>query len=82
MTSRRLTERMEMKQTASLLFPAITAPGKGPDHIFIWRFAQDFQNLDEHYKRLHNPPHYPVVISPKLERLAAEVQERILGPDS
>ncbi len=46
------------------------------------RFTQDFQNLDEHYKRLHNPPHYPVVISPKLERLAAEVQERILNADS
>jgi nicotinate phosphoribosyltransferase len=41
------------------------------------RFLQDFQNLDDHHKRLRNPPHYPVATSPSLERLTIQVQEEI-----
>jgi hypothetical protein len=45
------------------------------------RFQQDFQRLDDHHKQLHNPPHYPVAISPRLERLTIQVQEQILAAD-
>jgi nicotinate phosphoribosyltransferase len=41
------------------------------------RFQQDFQSLDEHHKRLHNPPHHPVAISSRLERLTLQVQEQL-----
>ncbi len=42
------------------------------------RFLQDFQQLDDHHKRLRNPPHYPVATSPALERLTVQVQEKIV----
>ncbi|MEK7806554.1 MAG: nicotinate phosphoribosyltransferase [Chloroflexota bacterium] len=45
------------------------------------RFQQDFQRLDNHHKRLHNPPHYPVAISPRLERLTSQVREQISGAE-
>ena len=43
------------------------------------RFVQDFESLDQHHKWLRNPPSYPVVFSPKLNRLTAQVQDRILA---
>ncbi len=43
------------------------------------RFAEDFRGLDDHFKELDEPPHYPVSVSPRLERLAAQVREEILG---
>ena len=42
------------------------------------RFEQDFGRLDDHFKELHNPPHYPVSFSPALTRLTARVQGQIL----
>jgi nicotinate phosphoribosyltransferase len=39
------------------------------------RLAQDLARLDGHYQRLYNPPRYPVTLSARLERLAAQVQE-------
>ena len=41
------------------------------------RLAQDLARLDGHYQRLYNPPRYPVNLSARLERLAAQVQERM-----
>ncbi len=41
------------------------------------RLAQDLDRLDGHYQRLYNPPRYPVTLSARLERLAAQVQERM-----
>jgi nicotinate phosphoribosyltransferase len=41
------------------------------------RFAEDFRGLDDRFKALDEPPHYPVSISPRLERLAARVREAI-----
>jgi nicotinate phosphoribosyltransferase len=43
------------------------------------RFAEDFRSLEDRYKELDAPPRYPVSISPRLEQLAAQVRERILG---
>jgi nicotinate phosphoribosyltransferase len=43
------------------------------------RFVQDFERLDQHHKWLRNPPAYPVIFSAKLNRLSAQVQERILA---
>ena len=43
------------------------------------RFIEDFAALDQHHKRLRNPPAYPVTFSNRLNRLMAQVQERILG---
>ena len=43
------------------------------------RFVDDFQRLDGHFKELHNPPHYPVAHSSRLEKLAAEVQGAMKG---
>jgi nicotinate phosphoribosyltransferase len=45
------------------------------------RFLQDFQHLDPHYQRLQHPPHYPVTISAKLERLSMQVQEQLLSSE-
>ena len=42
------------------------------------RFEQDFGDLDDHFKKLHNPPHYPVAFSPALTRLTGQVQGQIL----
>ena len=44
------------------------------------RFVQDFQGLEDRFKRLSNPPQYPVGVSPRLEQLTTQVQEQILGP--
>ena len=52
-------------------------PSPGLDEIRD-RLQQDLDRLDDHYKRLYNPPRSPVILSAKLERLAAQVQERIL----
>ena len=41
------------------------------------RLGQDLARLDGHYQRLYNPPRYPVTPSAQLERLAAQVQERM-----
>ncbi|MSQ07301.1 MAG: nicotinate phosphoribosyltransferase [Dehalococcoidia bacterium] len=45
------------------------------------RFQQDFQQLDDHHKRLRNPPRYPVVASPSLERLTLQVQDQIASAE-
>ncbi len=42
------------------------------------RFHQDFERLGDHFKQLHNPPHYPVTFSSALTRLTGEVQGQIL----
>lgn len=42
------------------------------------RFEQDFSSLDDHFKQLRNPPHYPVTLSPALTRLTGQVQGQIL----
>ncbi len=41
------------------------------------RLGQDLARLDDHFQRLYNPPRYPVTLSAQLERLAAQVQERM-----
>ena len=50
------------------------------------RFQGDFNALDPRFKKLSNPPRYPVTISSKLRRMAAQVKEEALGvnvsPDS
>jgi nicotinate phosphoribosyltransferase len=70
---------------AALLQPAM-ADGRrtGPEPTLEeirQRFQQDLQCLDDHHKRLHNPPHYPVTISPRLERLTIQVQEQVFAAD-
>ncbi len=42
------------------------------------RFEQDFSRLDDDFKQLYNPPHYPVTFSPALTRLTGQVQGQIL----
>ena len=42
------------------------------------RFYQDFSKLDPRFKALTDPPHYPVAISPHLQRLTAQTREAIL----
>ena len=42
------------------------------------RFYQDFSKLDPRFKGLTDPPHYPVAISPHLQRLTAQTREAIL----
>ncbi len=39
------------------------------------RFREEFASLDSRYKNLHRPPHFPVSISPRLQRMTAEVRE-------
>ncbi|MFQ6029705.1 MAG: nicotinate phosphoribosyltransferase [Dehalococcoidia bacterium] len=41
------------------------------------QFQEDFRRLDEHYKRLHQPPRYPVTVSPKLAALSSQVQAQL-----
>ena len=53
-----------------------TAPSPSLDEIRE-RFHQDFVRLDQRFKSLTNPPHYPVAVSPSLERLTAKVQQSI-----
>lgn len=43
------------------------------------RFQEDFAALDDRFKVLKNPPRFPVGTSGKLQRLASEVQEDLLG---
>jgi len=45
------------------------------------RFQQDFAQLDDRHKRLRNPPHYEVGVSPALERLTSQVQEQVGSGD-
>ena len=42
------------------------------------RFNRDFQQLDDHHKRLYNPPHYPVTYTPALQQLTNRVQGQLL----
>ena len=42
------------------------------------RFNRDFQQLDDHYKRIHNPPRYPVTFSARLQRQTNRVQAQLL----
>ncbi len=42
------------------------------------RFNRDFQQLGDHHKQLYNPPRYPVVFSPALQRLTNRVQAQLL----
>ena len=42
------------------------------------RFNRDFQQLDDHYKRIYNPPRYPVTFSARLQRQTNRVQVQLL----
>ena len=42
-------------------------------------FRDDFPGLEDRFKALIDPPQFPVSLSPRLERLTAEVQGEILG---
>ncbi len=42
------------------------------------RFSRDFQQLDDHYKRIYNPPRYPVTFSARLQRQTNRVQAQLL----
>ena len=39
------------------------------------RFSEEFSLLDARFKDLHNPPHFPVAVSPTLRTMTAEVRE-------
>ena len=39
------------------------------------RFREDFASLDARFKNLRRPPQFPVSISPRLQRITAEVRE-------
>ena len=39
------------------------------------RFRDEFASLDSRFKDLRRPPHFPVSISPRLQRMTAEVRE-------
>jgi nicotinate phosphoribosyltransferase len=43
------------------------------------RFENEFQALDPRFKSLHRPPRFPVSVSPRLKRLAAEVKEEAIA---
>ena len=38
-------------------------------------FRDEFASLSPRFKNLHRPPHFPVSISPRLQRMTAEVRE-------
>ena len=38
-------------------------------------FRKEFACLDSRYKSLRQPPHFPVAVSPRLQRMTAEVRE-------
>ena len=66
------------------LLQPVMADGRrtSPDPTLVQRrqrFIQDFQGLEDRFKRFSNPPHYPVGVSPQLEQLTTQVQEQILG---
>ena len=42
------------------------------------RLQADFSRLDPHFKRVVNPPHYPVTLSPGLQRLTNSIQSQLL----
>ena len=42
------------------------------------RFNRDFADLDDHYKRLRQPPRYPVSLSPRLQQLTNRVQSQLM----
>ena len=42
------------------------------------QFSRDFQQLDDHYKRIYNPPRYPVTFSARLQRQTNRVQAQLL----
>jgi nicotinate phosphoribosyltransferase len=42
------------------------------------RFNQDWPSLDSRFKALVGPPRFPVQVSPKLQRLTAEVREKLI----
>ena len=41
-------------------------------------FCQDFSKLDQRFKTLRAPPHYPVALSPRLKKLTAETRAEVL----
>ena len=43
------------------------------------RLRQDFSSLDHRFKALREPPHYPVAISPSLERLTGQIRQETLN---
>ena len=45
------------------------------------RLNLDLARLDDHYKRLYDPPRYPVDVSPGLRTLTAQVEEQIGSPE-
>ena len=42
------------------------------------RFSEEFALLDSRFKDHHRPPHYTVSISPRLQRMTAEVREEVV----
>ena len=53
-----------------------TAPSPRLD-VIRGTLADDLQRLDDSHKGLYNPPHYPVVISAKLQQLTLQVRSTI-----
>ena len=45
------------------------------------RFNQDWPSLDSRFKALVGPPRFPVQVSPKLQRLTAEVREKLIDSE-
>ena len=41
-------------------------------------FNHDFERLGEHFKRIVNPPRYPVAFSSRLQRLTDQTQSRLM----
>lgn len=54
-----------------------TRPAPALDEIRE-RFRADFARLGPHFKRVTNPPHYPVILSPALQRLTNRTQSQLL----
>ncbi len=48
---------------------------EGPAQELRSRFEEEFRALESRFKALHNPPHYPVSVSSRLQRLTATVRE-------
>ena len=57
-----------------------TGPSPTLDEIRS-RLVHDLSRLDDHHKRLYNPPRYPIDVSPKLRSLITQVQEKIGSPE-
>ena len=43
------------------------------------QFCQDFSKMDQRFKVLVGPPHYPVTISPQLEQLTARTRDETVA---